>query len=171
MLSLAPARFIHFGTTRELLKLVSEDIEDYSFLGWEKQVFSSSKSKCACSNSVIEDTAFADESSYIEDSYIMGSSKIGKNCVLFHQVTIGSNTLPGSSGQGFPTLGDNVYIGCGAKIIGNVKVGNNVRIGANCVVTRDVPDNATVVLEKPRVILREAPQENRFVSFEEMTGK
>lgn len=82
MLSLAPARFIHFGTTRELLKLVSEDIDDYSFLGWEKQVFSSSKSKCACSNSVIEDTAFADESSYIEDSYIMGSSKIGKNCVI-----------------------------------------------------------------------------------------
>ena len=103
--------------------------------------------------------------------FISEGAKIGKNCVIFHQVTIGSNTLPGSSGQGFPTLGDNVYIGCGAKIIGNVHIGNHVRIGANCVVTRDVPDNATVVLEKPRVIVREAPQENRFVSYEEMTAK
>ena len=103
--------------------------------------------------------------------FVSEGAKIGKNCVIFHQVTIGSNTLPGSSGQGFPTLGNKVYIGCGAKIIGNVKIGNNVRIGANCVVTRDVPDNATVVLEKPRVIVRDAPQENRFVSFEEITGK
>ena len=103
--------------------------------------------------------------------FVSEGAKIGKNCVIFHQVTIGSNTIPGSSGQGFPTLGDNVYIGCGAKIIGNVKIGSNVRIGANCVVTRDVPDNATVVLEKPRVILRDAPQENRFISYEEMTGK
>ncbi len=103
--------------------------------------------------------------------FVSEGAKIGKNCVIFHQVTIGSNTIPGSAGQGFPTLGDNVYIGCGAKIIGNVKIGSNVRIGANCVVTRDVPDNATVVLEKPRVIVRDAPQENRFVSYEEMTGK
>lgn len=103
--------------------------------------------------------------------FVSEGAKIGKNCVIFHQVTIGSNTIPGSSGQGFPTLGDNVYIGCGAKIIGNVHIGNNVRIGANCVVTRDVPDNATVVMEKPRVIVRNAPQENRFVSYEEMTGK
>jgi len=103
--------------------------------------------------------------------FVSEGAKIGKNCVIFHQVTIGSNTLPGSAGQGFPTLGDNVYIGCGAKIIGNVHIGNNVRIGANCVVTRDVPDNATVVLEKPRVIVRDAPQENRFISYEEMTEK
>lgn len=103
--------------------------------------------------------------------FVSAGAKIGKNCVIFHQVTIGSNTLPGSSGQGFPTLGDNVYIGCGAKIIGNVKIGNNVRIGANCVVTRDVPDNATVVLEKPRVFVRETPQDNRFISFDDMMKK
>lgn len=103
--------------------------------------------------------------------FVSEGAKIGKNCVIFHQVTIGSNTIPGSPGQGCPTIGDNVYIGCGAKIIGNVKIGNNVRIGANCVVTRDVPDNATVVLEKPRVILRDAPQENRFISFAELTEK
>ncbi len=97
--------------------------------------------------------------------FVSKGAKIGKNCVIFHQVTIGSNTLPDSSGQGSPTLGDNVYIGCGAKIIGGVHVGNNVRIGANCVVTRDIPDNATVVLEKPRVIVRENIQDNRFVEY------
>lgn len=42
-------------------------------------------------------------------------------------------------------IGDNVRIGAGAKIIGNIRVGNNVTIGANAVVTRDVPDGATVV--------------------------
>ena len=100
--------------------------------------------------------------------YISAGAKIGKNCVIFHQVSIGSNTLPGSKGQGFPTLGDNVYIGVGAKIIGNVKVGNNVRIGANCVVMEDIPDNATVVLERPRIIIREGVQDNRFISQDQL---
>ena len=100
--------------------------------------------------------------------FISEGAKIGKDCVIFHQVTIGSNTLPGSRGRGCPTIGDNVYIGCGAKIIGNVRIGNNVRIGANCVVTQDVPDNATVVLEKPRVLVREEKQDNRFIWYEHM---
>jgi len=82
MISLSPARFIHFGTTKELLKLVSEDIDDYSFLDWSKQVLSSACSDCACSNSIIEETAIAHSSSYIEDSYILGNTKIGKNCVI-----------------------------------------------------------------------------------------
>ncbi len=97
--------------------------------------------------------------------FVSKGAKIGKNCVIFHQVTIGSNTLPDSKSQGSPVLGDNVYIGCGAKIIGGVHIGNNVRIGANCVVTQDIPDNATVVLEKPRIILRDAPQDNRFLEY------
>ena len=74
---------------------------------------------------------------------------IGKNCTIFHQVTIGEGR------DGAPTIGDNCFIGVGAKIIGKIKVGNNVRIGANCVVFEDVPDNCTVVLEKPRCIIRE----------------
>ncbi|MBO5078531.1 MAG: serine acetyltransferase [Oscillospiraceae bacterium] len=97
--------------------------------------------------------------------FVSEGAKIGKECVIFHQVTIGSNMLPNSPGHGSPVIGDNVYIGCGAKIIGGVRVGNNVRIGANCVVTRDVPDNATVVLEKPRVLIREEAQDNTFVPF------
>lgn len=74
---------------------------------------------------------------------------IGKGCTIFHQVTIGEGR------DGAPTIGDNCFIGVGAKIIGKIKIGNNVRIGANCVVFEDVPDNCTVVLEKPRYIIRE----------------
>lgn len=103
--------------------------------------------------------------------FVSEGARIGKNCVIFQQVTIGSNTLPDSRGQGCPTIGDNVYIGCGAKIIGNVKVGNNVRIGANCVVTQDIPDNATVVLERPRILVRQTVQDNRFVPYEEMVAR
>lgn len=84
--------------------------------------------------------------------FISGSAKIGKECIIFQHVTIGSNYLPGSKNIGAPIIGDNCYIGAGAKIIGNVKIGNNCRIGANAVVCTDVEDNCTVVLDKPRVI-------------------
>lgn len=99
--------------------------------------------------------------------FISAGATIGSNCVIFHQVTIGSNTLKGSKNIGSPVIGNNVYIGTGAKIIGGIKIGNNVRIGANCVVTRDIPDNATVVLQLPRIIVNENPRDNTFVSFGE----
>ena len=67
---------------------------------------------------------------------------IGKNCNLSHQITLGQANRGGR--KGYPVIGDNVYIGPGAKVIGNVRVGNNVAIGANCVVTKDVPDNGVV---------------------------
>ena len=61
--------------------------------------------------------------------FISNGAIIGKNCVIFHQVTIGSNTLEDSKNFGAPVIGDNCYIGCGAKIIGKVKIGNkNVMI-------------------------------------------
>ena len=94
--------------------------------------------------------------------FISDLAIIGKNCVIFHHVTIGSNTLNDAKLQGAPTIGDNCYIGVGAKIIGNITIGNNVRIGANCVVTKDVPPNNTVVLPPPRLIERDN-MDNRFV--------
>lgn len=97
--------------------------------------------------------------------FISSGAVIGKDCVIFHQVTIGSNTLPDSKGQGAPTIGNNVYIGAGAKIIGNVIIGNNVRIGANCVVTKDVPDNTTVVSAPIRLISKDEPMDNRFIMY------
>lgn len=73
--------------------------------------------------------------------------------MIYQQVTIGSNDLQNS--RGAPTIGNNCLIGAGAKIIGNVHVGNNVRIGSNAIVVDDVTDNCTVVMNKPRVIVRE----------------
>jgi serine O-acetyltransferase len=68
---------------------------------------------------------------------------IGKNCNISQGVTIGKANR--GKREGYPTIGDNVYIAPGAKIAGNIRVGNNVAIGANCVVIDDVPDNGVVV--------------------------
>ncbi len=98
--------------------------------------------------------------------FVSKGAVIGKNCTVFQQVTIGSNSIEGSKTYGAPTLGNNVYIGAGAKIIGGITVGDNVRIGANCVVTQSIPANSTVVLEKPRVIVREGVQNNNFRTYD-----
>jgi len=72
--------------------------------------------------------------------------KAGRNLVIYHGVTLGAERNQS------PVLGDDVYIGAGAKVIGGVKVGSRVRIGANAVVTKDVPDGATVVGIPARII-------------------
>lgn len=64
-------------------------------------------------------------------------------------------------------IGDNVFIGCGAKIIGGVHVGNNVCIGANCVVTKDIPDNSTVVMPEFRIIPRKSANPPVFKGWSE----
>lgn len=76
------------------------------------------------------------------------NNRILQYCRIYHQVTIGEGK------NGAPIIGDNVMIGAGAKIVGKLRVGNNVNIGANCVVVDDVPDNSTIVLDKPRIIHR-----------------
>ena len=78
--------------------------------------------------------------------FISKDAIIGEGCTILQQVTIGSNNLVGSAHQGAPVIGNNVYIGAGAKIIGGITVGENVRIGANCVVFKDIPPNCTVVM-------------------------
>jgi len=97
--------------------------------------------------------------------FVSGGADIGENCTIFQQVTIGSVTLPDSKGRGAPTLGDNVYIGAGAKIIGSVKIGNNVRIGANTVVYKDVPDNCVVTSSEQKNIQKKDLMVNRYYSF------
>ncbi len=78
-------------------------------------------------------------------------------------MTIGSNTLEDSAGKGAPIIGNNVYIGAGAKIIGNCRIGNNVRIGANTVVTKDIPDNTTVIGADIRIIKHSTNLNNTFI--------
>jgi serine O-acetyltransferase len=68
--------------------------------------------------------------------------KIGRNCNISHGVTIGRSNR--GLRKGCPVIGDNVFIGAGAKLFGLITIGNNVAIGANCVVTKDVPNNAVV---------------------------
>jgi serine O-acetyltransferase len=68
---------------------------------------------------------------------------IGDNVTLFQGVTLGGTGK--QTGKRHPTIGDNVVIGAGAKVLGNIRIGNNVSIGANAVVLRDVPDDSTVV--------------------------
>lgn len=97
--------------------------------------------------------------------FVSGGAKVGHNCIIFQQVTVGSVTLPDAKSIGAPTIGDNVYIGSGAKIIGSVKVGNNVRIGANAVVYKDVPDNSVVVSGEQKTITKDDPLDNRFYSY------
>lgn len=96
--------------------------------------------------------------------FISAGAKIGKNCVIFQHVTIGSNLIPGSKGFGYPTVGDNCYIGAGAKIIGAVTIGNNVRIGANAVVHRDVPENSVVTAAK-QVVLSGREIDNKYYAY------
>lgn len=68
---------------------------------------------------------------------------IGSNCTLGHGVTLGQ-TNARSKHPGCPVIGDNVYLGCGAKVIGGIKVGDGAAIGPNSVVIKDVPPMGVV---------------------------
>lgn len=75
---------------------------------------------------------------------------IGRNCNLSQNVTIG---VPAVKDKNlYPVIGNNVYIGAGAVILGAIKIGDNSAIGANSVVTKDVPANARVVGAPARII-------------------
>jgi serine O-acetyltransferase len=81
---------------------------------------------------------------------------IGRNCFVNQGAQLISRG--DGKGRGWPTLGDNVYLGSGAKVVGNVTIGNNVRVGANAVVLDDVPDDCTVMPPECRVKLRRTRQ-------------
>ena len=95
--------------------------------------------------------------------FISNKARIGKNVVIFQQVTIGSNSLKNSKRNGSPIIGDNVYIGAGAKIIGKVSVGDNSRIGANAVVVKDVPANSVTIIRDIETIVRETVLDDEFI--------
>jgi serine O-acetyltransferase len=85
---------------------------------------------------------------------VIGETTIlGTNVTLFQGVTLGGTGK--EKGKRHPTLGNNVVVGTGAKILGNIKIGDNVNVGANAVVIRDVPPNSTVVGVPGRVAKKE----------------
>ena len=83
LLRLAPAKFIHFGTTREILELMSGGVDEYQDLGWGRLVGSSIRDHNAAGyNSVLSTKASVGEDCYLEVSYVHGNSKVGSHCVL-----------------------------------------------------------------------------------------
>ena len=88
---------------------------------------------------------------------IGGTTEIGANCTLYQGVTLGGTSW--QEGKRHPTLGDNVIVGAGAKILGPIYIGANARVGSNAVVTKEVPENTTVV-GVPAHAVGDKPQEN-----------
>ncbi len=80
------------------------------------------------------------------------TAEIGNNVTLFHQVTLGGTG--NSTGKRHPTLGNNVMVGAGAKIIGPLIIGDDSKIGSGSVVVKNVPESSTVVGIPGRVIKR-----------------
>jgi len=75
--------------------------------------------------------------------------EIGDDCLIFHDVTLGTGQIPGT-----PKIGNNVDIYPGARVLGGVVIGDRSMIGANCVVTRDVPSESIILAPPSRVIPR-----------------
>jgi len=80
------------------------------------------------------------------------TATVGNDVTLYQGVTLGGTGK--EHGKRHPTIGDNVVVGGGAKILGNITVGNNCRVGAGSVVTRDVPDDSTIVGVPGHIIFR-----------------
>ena len=81
------------------------------------------------------------------------TTEIGDNCTIYQGVTLGGTGK--DKGKRHPTLGNNVLVGAGAKVLGPIKIGDNVKIAANAVVLQEVPPNSTAVGVPARVVKRD----------------
>lgn len=79
------------------------------------------------------------------------TAQIGNDCTIYHHVTLGGTGK--SQGKRHPTIGNHVMIGCGAKVLGAISIGDGAKIGANSVVLQNVPPHATVVGIPGKVII------------------
>jgi serine O-acetyltransferase len=84
---------------------------------------------------------------------------IGDDCTLYHGVTLGGTTW--KKEKRHPTLGNNVVVGAGAKILGPIQIGDDVRVGSNSVVVKDIPPGATVVGIPGRIIAQQDDAKSR----------
>lgn len=96
VICLAPAEFIHFGTTRELLDLVTNLVEDYEFLDWGKQICTnrSEATHYAAHNSLISSRAVIGKDAYLEDSYVGPETQVGEKAILSNIRLQGENIPP-----------------------------------------------------------------------------
>ncbi|WP_294345672.1 serine acetyltransferase [Prosthecochloris sp.] len=85
------------------------------------------------------------------DIIISGYARFGDNCIVRNGVTVGLKNIEEKAA---PQIGNNVNIGAGAKLLGNITIGNNVDIGANAVVISSVPDNSIAVGIPAKVIAK-----------------
>ncbi len=86
------------------------------------------------------------------------TAEVGDNVTIYHGVTLGGTGK--DKGKRHPTVKDNVIIGAGAKVLGPIIIGNNVKIGANSVVLKDVPDNATAVGIPAKLIIKDKKKDD-----------
>ena len=93
-----------------------------------------------------------------EGVVIGATTIIGDDVLIYQQVTLGGTGK--EQGKRHPTLGNNVIVGAGAKVLGNINIGDFVRIGAGSVVVDNVPDHSTVVGVPGRVVHRKIVDEN-----------
>jgi len=97
-------------------------------------------------------------------SIFIGASVIGENCNLAHEVTVGISGR--GSKRGRPVIGDRVFVGPGAKIVGLLNIGNDVAVGTNAVVTSDLPDRSVALGVPARVVSNKGSFE--FIIYDSM---
>lgn len=88
------------------------------------------------------------------------TAEIGDDCLIYHGVTLGGTGK--DVGKRHPTIGNNVLVGAGAKVLGPIKVGDNSRIAANSVVLKEIPENSTAV-GIPAKVVRIAGEKVNYV--------
>lgn len=96
------------------------------------------------------------------------TAEIGDDCLLYHGVTLGGTGK--DSGKRHPTLGNNVMVSTGAKVLGPFKVGDNARIAANAVVLQEVPENATAVGIPAQIVRVQGEKVRKYVEEVDQTS-
>ncbi len=91
------------------------------------------------------------------------TAEIGNDCTLYHGVTLGGTSW--QKGKRHPSLGNNVVIGAGAKVLGPIVLGDNVRVGSNSVVVKSVESNKTVVGVPARVLKEKTTPSDKFDAY------